>query len=392
MQTCPCNYRIAYRAPSQHLARFKPIHGHWLWRAMMWLAYQPLGLARHWHSLLRPSHKWWLRSKHKMSQVPWSYHLPGSWRCKRSRRQRALGCTLAFAVLPWLAAPQKLIKSGNIRPVAAWLWRVQAACLIFYKMTRRQWGWAEFEHWCWTRPTASWIRALKIKFARLSRNFHVNASDAPMHQTLFFTATWPEEVRRLAKGVTHKPYIVTIGNREVAKSHQDINQVIKVLDASRKGRHWFRHCRRLGSLIHLPAASASCSAREKPPARTWHIFCGATTSFAVSCMGVSNSNSAARHCIISLVGRTESWWPQMCWAVEWTSKGLVWCWIMIAPVPRKTTCIGLVAPAALEPKGAPLHLWRRKMQPLAWKQRSGKWWTEANEGKRSSFLKLHWIA
>ena len=28
MQTCPCNYRIAYRAPSQHLARFKPIHGH----------------------------------------------------------------------------------------------------------------------------------------------------------------------------------------------------------------------------------------------------------------------------------------------------------------------------------------------------------------------------
>jgi len=44
--------------------------------------------------------------------------------------------------------------------------------------------------------------------------------------TLFFTATWPPSVRRLANEFLNGPYTVTIGNRDELKGNQDITQKI----------------------------------------------------------------------------------------------------------------------------------------------------------------------
>lgn len=45
-------------------------------------------------------------------------------------------------------------------------------------------------------------------------------------QTLFFTATWPQSVRRLAAEFLNGPYTVTIGNRDELKGNQDITQQV----------------------------------------------------------------------------------------------------------------------------------------------------------------------
>lgn len=48
--------------------------------------------------------------------------------------------------------------------------------------------------------------------------------------TLFFTATWPMEVRKLANEILYKPYKVMIGNRDELKGNQDITQIVKIID------------------------------------------------------------------------------------------------------------------------------------------------------------------
>eukprot|EP00928_Gymnodinium_smaydae_P026474 TRINITY_DN2077_c0_g6_i1.p1 TRINITY_DN2077_c0_g6~~TRINITY_DN2077_c0_g6_i1.p1 ORF type:complete len:623 (+),score=155.07 TRINITY_DN2077_c0_g6_i1:134-2002(+) len=52
--------------------------------------------------------------------------------------------------------------------------------------------------------------------------------------TLFFTATWPREVRKLAEEILNRPYKVMIGNRDELKGNQDITQVVRVVDAYQK--------------------------------------------------------------------------------------------------------------------------------------------------------------
>merc|ERR1719433_72931 len=54
--------------------------------------------------------------------------------------------------------------------------------------------------------------------------------------TLFFTATWPKEVRRLASEILYHPYKVMIGNRDVLKGNQDVIQVVKFVDGFQKER------------------------------------------------------------------------------------------------------------------------------------------------------------
>eukprot|EP00931_Biecheleriopsis_adriatica_P062338 TRINITY_DN3754_c0_g2_i3.p1 TRINITY_DN3754_c0_g2~~TRINITY_DN3754_c0_g2_i3.p1 ORF type:complete len:621 (-),score=138.43 TRINITY_DN3754_c0_g2_i3:56-1918(-) len=54
--------------------------------------------------------------------------------------------------------------------------------------------------------------------------------------TLFFTATWPREVRSLASEILNRPYKVMIGNRDELKGNQDITQVVRVMDAYDKNR------------------------------------------------------------------------------------------------------------------------------------------------------------
>ncbi|CAK0872940.1 unnamed protein product, partial [Prorocentrum cordatum] len=43
-------------------------------------------------------------------------------------------------------------------------------------------------------------------------------------QTLFFTATWPKEVRKLAEDFLYKPFKVQIGDRDELKANTDITQ------------------------------------------------------------------------------------------------------------------------------------------------------------------------
>jgi len=52
--------------------------------------------------------------------------------------------------------------------------------------------------------------------------------------TLFFTATWPPSVRRLANEFLNQPFTVTIGNRDELKGNQDITQQIMICTSSNK--------------------------------------------------------------------------------------------------------------------------------------------------------------
>ncbi|CAE8713039.1 unnamed protein product, partial [Polarella glacialis] len=54
--------------------------------------------------------------------------------------------------------------------------------------------------------------------------------------TLFFTATWPREVRKLASEILYNPYKVMIGNREELKGNQDIIQQVRVVDGYSKDK------------------------------------------------------------------------------------------------------------------------------------------------------------
>ncbi|CAK9115563.1 unnamed protein product [Durusdinium trenchii] len=53
-------------------------------------------------------------------------------------------------------------------------------------------------------------------------------------QTLFFTATWPMGVRKLASEFLNGPYTVTIGNRDELKGNQDITQQVLCCTATNK--------------------------------------------------------------------------------------------------------------------------------------------------------------
>lgn len=71
--------------------------------------------------------------------------------------------------------------------------------------------------------------------------------------TLFFTATWPREVRKLASEILSRPYKVMIGNRDVLKGNQDITQIVKIVDAYSKNTQVFELLR-LGGLLRPDSA------------------------------------------------------------------------------------------------------------------------------------------
>merc|ERR550514_2718997 len=54
--------------------------------------------------------------------------------------------------------------------------------------------------------------------------------------TLFFTATWPKEVRRLASEILYQPFKVMIGNRDELKGNQDVIQVVRLVQGYDKDR------------------------------------------------------------------------------------------------------------------------------------------------------------
>lgn len=56
----------------------------------------------------------------------------------------------------------------------------------------------------------------------------------PERQTLFFTATWPKEVRRIASEFLNNPCIIYVGNSDQLKANKDIAQVVHVVDDMRR--------------------------------------------------------------------------------------------------------------------------------------------------------------
>lgn len=58
-------------------------------------------------------------------------------------------------------------------------------------------------------------------------------SGRSQRQTLFFTATWPREVRKLASEFLSNPAIVYIGNTDTLVANKDVTQIVKVIDDMR---------------------------------------------------------------------------------------------------------------------------------------------------------------
>merc|ERR1719253_755729 len=54
--------------------------------------------------------------------------------------------------------------------------------------------------------------------------------------TLFFTATWPREVRQLASQILYQPFKVMIGNRDELKANQDVIQQARFCQSYEKVR------------------------------------------------------------------------------------------------------------------------------------------------------------
>jgi len=68
--------------------------------------------------------------------------------------------------------------------------------------------------------------------------------------TLFFTATWPKEVRKLASEILYNPYKVMIGNRDTLKGNQDVTQEVRIVDGHDKSRVLLDILREAGLMRH----------------------------------------------------------------------------------------------------------------------------------------------
>eukprot|EP00746_Dinoflagellata_sp_MGD_P140951 gnl/MRDRNA2_/MRDRNA2_74129_c0_seq1.p1 gnl/MRDRNA2_/MRDRNA2_74129_c0~~gnl/MRDRNA2_/MRDRNA2_74129_c0_seq1.p1 ORF type:complete len:609 (-),score=117.56 gnl/MRDRNA2_/MRDRNA2_74129_c0_seq1:278-2047(-) len=66
--------------------------------------------------------------------------------------------------------------------------------------------------------------------------------------TMFFTATWPKEVKTLAEDILTEPYKVMIGNRDHLKGNQDITQVAQVIPADDKEKVTMDILRQAGAM------------------------------------------------------------------------------------------------------------------------------------------------
>jgi len=53
-------------------------------------------------------------------------------------------------------------------------------------------------------------------------------------QTLFFTATWPEQVQKLATDFLNKPYQVRVGNTDMLSANESITQIVKIVTEDAK--------------------------------------------------------------------------------------------------------------------------------------------------------------
>lgn len=66
-------------------------------------------------------------------------------------------------------------------------------------------------------------------------------------QTLFFTATWPKEVRRIAADLLSSPVQVNIGNMDQLAANKAITQIVEIVTSYDKGQRLVSILRELTS-------------------------------------------------------------------------------------------------------------------------------------------------
>jgi len=74
--------------------------------------------------------------------------------------------------------------------------------------------------------------------------------------TLFFTATWPKEIQRLANEFLREAYQVQVGNRDELKANQDITQLVKIVTPHDKNNVLCQVLRQAGVAGGTPGAAA----------------------------------------------------------------------------------------------------------------------------------------
>jgi ATP-dependent RNA helicase DDX5/DBP2 len=57
-------------------------------------------------------------------------------------------------------------------------------------------------------------------------------------QTLFYTATWPKEVRKLASEFLSNPCIVYIGNTDTLVANKDVTQIVHVVEENSRDKDY----------------------------------------------------------------------------------------------------------------------------------------------------------
>ena len=55
----------------------------------------------------------------------------------------------------------------------------------------------------------------------------------PQRQTLFYTATWPKNVRRLASEFLNNPVVVYVGNADKLVANKDVTQEVQIVNDMR---------------------------------------------------------------------------------------------------------------------------------------------------------------
>jgi len=96
-------------------------------------------------------------------------------------------------------------------------------------------------------------------------------------QTLFFTATWPREVRRLASEFLHDPVLIYIGDTETLQANKDVEQVVHVVQDQRQKDQLmeglFKQLGREALVLVFCATKRMCDQLERSLSR--HVQCAA---------------------------------------------------------------------------------------------------------------------
>jgi superfamily II DNA/RNA helicase len=62
---------------------------------------------------------------------------------------------------------------------------------------------------------------------------------------MFFTATWPREVQKIADIILRNPVEIKIGNPNVLHANKDVEQIVKIMSQDQKYTEMKNHLKKL---------------------------------------------------------------------------------------------------------------------------------------------------